>query len=274
MIDFIRFAGAAMRAPGALLASALALSPTSLPAQAQPERLSDNDVKALIAQVDASRDTFEDRLDGDFKGSTVQGAHGQTRVARVLQDYQDSVRKLKQGFTAEYAAGPEVATVLKQSNEISAFMLQTPGTMKGRSEWEHLAASLRQLAAAYGTNFPLPDDATARRMNDEEVAATAGLVAAAAERLERDFDKAVGLPAPDREAAKNGAELVRRLAKAVQSRSGDGNPATSEMRELLVQADRLQTHVTAHGFLYPTNWQALHAALAKLTQAFGLTPVP
>ena len=274
MIDFIRFAGAAVRAPGVLLATALVLSPTSLPAQAQPERLSDSDVKALIAQVDASRDIFEDKLDGDFKGSTVQGANGPTRVSRVLQDYQDNVRKLKQGFTADYAAGPEVATVLKQSNEINAFILQTPGTMKGRSEWERLAANLRQLAVAYGTSFPMPDEATVRRMNDKEVAATAGLVAAAAGRLEREFDNAAALAKPDKQAGKDAADLVNRLAKAVQSRTGDGNPATSEMRELVVQAGQLQSLVSAHPIPSSTNWQALHAALTKLTQAFGLAAVP
>jgi hypothetical protein len=47
-------------------------------------------VKPLIDQVDEGRDKFEGNLDGKFKGSTVRGANGETKVAGALQDYQDN----------------------------------------------------------------------------------------------------------------------------------------------------------------------------------------
>ena len=58
-----------------LLASALSLWSMSAFAQARAERFSDKEVKTLIDQVYDSRDKFEGNLDGDFKGSTVQGAN-------------------------------------------------------------------------------------------------------------------------------------------------------------------------------------------------------
>ena len=256
----------------ALLVSVLAFSTTRLPAQARAERLSDSDVRTLLAQVDEGRDKFEGNLDGDFKGSTIQGANGATKVSRVLQDYQDSTQKLKNGFKPDYAAGPEVATVLKQSTEIEAFMRQTPGTMKGRSEWDRQVTNLRLLAAAYRTTFPLPNGATARRMNDKEVAATAGLIADAAERFRNDLNKAPGLAKPDKDSARGDAELVREQAKAVRSRIDDGKPATSEMQELVARVARLQQFVSAHPIPAMTNWQSLQAQLAKLQLAFGLAP--
>jgi outer membrane murein-binding lipoprotein Lpp len=259
-------------APIALIVGALALSSMSSSAQARPERLSDNDVKALIAQVDEGRDEFEGNLDGGFKGSTVQGANGATKVSRALQDYQDSTQKLKNGFTSDYASGPEVATVLKQSTAIDAFMRQASGTMKGRSEWDRQAGHLKQLAAAYGAGFPLTNGATARRMNDKEVATTAGLIAAAADRFKNDVNAVTALAKPDKDAAKKDADLVGQQANAVKSRIGDGKPATSEMQELIAQVRRLQTVVTAHPALGATNWQSLQASLGKLQLAFGLTP--
>ena len=263
--------GAVTRAAIAVLAIPLSLSSISLLAQA-PARLSDNEVKALIAQVDEGRDKFEGNLDGGFKGSTVQGANGPTRVSRALQDYQDSSQKLKNGFTADYAAGPEVATLLKQSNAIDEFIRRAPGTMKGRSEWDRQVGNLKQLAAAYGTSFPLPDGAGARRLNDKEVAATAGLVAAAAGRFKSDLDKAAGLAKPDKDGAKKDADLVSQQAKAVKSRIDGGKPATSEMQELVVRAGRLQAFLAAHPIPAAANWQSLQASLAKLQQAFGLPP--
>lgn len=274
MAYFITPVVAAVRGPLALIASALVLSSMSMLAQARPERLSDDDVKKLIAQVDEGRDKFEGNLDGDFKDSTVQGPNGATKVSRALQDYQDSTQKLKSGFNADYAAGPEVATVLRQSTAIDAFMRQAPGTMKGRSEWDRQTVNLRQLAGAYGTSFPLPAGATARRMNDEEVAATAGSIAAAADRFKSDLDNAAGLAKPDKDAAKKDADLVSDQAKAVRSRLGDGKPATGEMQELVVRVRRLQTFVSAHPGPGVSNWQALQASFGKLQQAFGLTPAP
>ena len=128
-------------------------------AQARPERLSDKDVKALIDQVDEGRDKFEGNLDGKFKGSTVRGPNGETKVAGALQDYQDNTQKLKDRFTPDYAASAEVATVLKQSTAIDTFMQGSPSTMKGRSEWDRQTTNLKHLAESYGTTFPIPEGA-------------------------------------------------------------------------------------------------------------------
>jgi len=61
-------------------------------------------VKAVIDEVDTGRDKFEGNLDGGFKGSTLRGPNGETKVAGALQDYQDSTKKLQQRFGADYSA--------------------------------------------------------------------------------------------------------------------------------------------------------------------------
>ena len=183
----------------AIVASSLSLGATAAFAQARPERLADKDVKTLIDQVDEARDKFEGNLDGEFKSSTIKNANGETKVAVALQDYQDSTQKLKNRFTADYSAAAEVTTVLRQSAAIDAFMQRSPSSMKGRSEWDRLAAQLKHLAEAYGATFPLPDGATARRMNDKDAAGAAAAIAAAADRLKNDFDK---LAKPDKDAGK------------------------------------------------------------------------
>ena len=252
------------------LIGALLLFASSSFAQAPAERLADKDVKALLDQVDEGRDKFEGNLDGQFKGSTIRNANGETRVSAALQDYQDSTQKLKDRFTADYAAGAEAAAVLKQSTAIDAFMRRQPGTMKGRSEWDRQASNLQRLAAAYGAAFPLQDGAAVRRMNDKETAAAAAAIAAAADRLKSDFDRATGIAKPDKDAAKKDAELIGKQANLVKSRAGEGKPASSEMRLLVAQLAGLRPVVDKHSLSATANWQSMQASLGKLQQAFGL----
>ena len=262
----------AARAQTILLTSALSLWSLPALAQAQTERLSDKDVKTVIDQVDEGRDKFEGNLDGQFKGSTVRGPNGETKVAGALQDYQDNTQKLKDRFTPDYAASAEAATVLKQSTAINTFMQGSPSTMKGRSEWDRQTTNLKHLAESYGTTFPLPEGATVRRMNDKETAGTAEAIATAAGRFKSDLDKDKTLAKADKDAAKKDVDVLVKQANAVKSRTNDGKPATGEVRQLVEQAAKLQTLVGAHPIPTMTNWQAVQTSLGKLQQAFGLAP--
>ena len=253
-----------------LLVSALA--GWAVPGFAQTsDRLSDKDVKAIIDQVDTGRDKFEGNLDGQFKGSTIRGPAGETKVGGALQDYQDSTKKLQERFKADYAAGPEVTTVLKQSTQIDTFMKGSPTSMKGRSEWDAQVLNLRRLAESYGTTFPTPDGAVVRRMNDKEVADAAASVGTAAERFKDELDKASTVAKPARDAAKKDVEALVKQAETVESRINDGKPATAEVRQLIEQTHRVQGFVDANPIpAAMPNWQSVQASLAKLQQAFGL----
>src|SRR5215203_5160339 len=177
----------ASRVHAFLVAGLLSLAAGPAIAQTHPERMSDKDVKALIDEVDKGRDKFEGNLDGSFKGSTLRGPAGETKVAGALPDYQDNTKKLQERFTSHYSASAEVTTVLKQSTAIDVFMQRSSSAMKGRSEWDRQTTNLKRIAAAYGTTFPLPDGAAARRMNDKETAGVAAEIAAAGERFKRDL---------------------------------------------------------------------------------------
>lgn len=257
--------------PTVLLVGALALCPLPALAQASQERLSDKDVKTLIEQVDEARDKFEGNLDSQFKNSTLRGPGGETKVEAALQDYQDNVKKLKDRFTADYSASAEVMTVLKQASSIHGYMMNSPIGMKGRSEWDREASSLKRLAEGYAATFPLPDGATVRRMNDNETAAAAGDLASAAGSFKRDIDKDATLAKADKDAVKKDVDALVKLATSVKSRTRDGKPATAEARQLMDQAARLQAFVRTHSVPGAmTNWQSMESAIGKLQQAFGL----
>jgi hypothetical protein len=260
----------AARVEVVFFAGALFLCSIPTLAQVPRERLTDKDIKTLIDQVDEGRDKFEGNLDGGFKGSTVRGPNGEVKVSAALQDYQDNTKKLKDRFTSDYAASSEVATILRQSTAIDRYLQGAPNDMKGRSEWDRQSANIKRLAEAYGTTFPFPDGAAARRMNDKETAAAAVAIAAAADRFKDDLDKDKTFSKPEKDAAKKDVDLLVKRAEAVKSRTSDGKPATAEMRQLVEQVAKLQTLVGAHPMPTMTNWQSIQTSFGKLQQAFGL----
>jgi hypothetical protein len=254
---------------GFVLAGALVLAASGAAAQ-RGGRLSDKEVKEIIDAVDTGRDKFEGNLDGGFKGSTLRGPNGETKVAGALQDYQDSTKKLQQRFTADYSASAEAATVLKQSMQIDAFMNGPTSPTKGRNEWDRQTANLKRLAEAYSTTFPLPGGAAIRRINDKESAEAAAAVASQAELVKRAADADKTLAKPQRQALKTEAEAVIKQAKTLQSRLKDGKPATADGRTLKEQVEAL----IAPGRQLPAPVLSaiggMRAPLLKLDQAFGI----
>lgn len=261
--------------PVILLASALALWSVPTLAQNAPDRQSDNAVKALLEQVDTARDKFEGNLDNSLKNSTIRNATGERSVSGALQDFQDSTKKLKDRFTDDYSASAEVEVVLKQGTAIDTFMKANPGVTKGRSEWDHLAATLKSLAGVYATTFPLPEGATVRRMNDKETAAAAEALKDSADQYRKQIDQDKTLAKTDQEAAKKSAEALSKAADTLKSRVSDGKPATSEMRSVVDQVSKLDAFVTAHPLpLGIAPWSGVKTALGKLEQAFNIVPPP
>jgi hypothetical protein len=258
---------------GGVIGGALLLMASAATAQTG-ERLSDKDVKDLVHEVDTGRDKFEGNLDGSFKGSTLRSPTGETKVSVALQVYQDSTKKLQHGFTPDYSASSEAATVLRESMRIDAFMKGPSAPAKGRLEWDRQVVNLKRLAEAYGTTFPLPEAAAVRRFNDKEAADMAGAVVTQADLLKRAVDADKTLAKPDQKALKTEVEAVVKQAKTLRSLLKDGKPSSADAAALRQKVEAL----TAAGRQLPaallTAIGGLRAPLSKLDQAFGIVPAP
>jgi len=110
-------------------------------------------------------------------------------------------------------------------------------------------------------------------MNDKETATSAENLANAADKVKDAFDSApaTSLPKPDKEAIKKAVELLRKQADTVKSRTSNHQPATAEMKQVVVQAGAVQKLIDAHPVpAATTSWEAVQSSLAKLRQAFNL----
>ena len=254
-----------------VLACAWLFMPQPIGAQTG-QRMSDNDVKEIIEAVDHARDRFEDQLDGNLKDSVVRGPNTEVKVSAYLDDLQENVKKLKERFNKSYAASAEAAVVLRQGSDIERFIRAQPKEIKGGSEWDTMAMDLGKLAAAYGTTFPLPEGATVRRINDGEAAAAADALAKQADALKKAIERDKTVLKEERAGVVTNLNELKKQANTVKSRTADSKPATSEARQVVDLADKV------NGFFkgrqtQPATLQALGALrgpLDKVEQAFNI----
>jgi hypothetical protein len=256
--------------------SVVAIAVFAATAVVHAERLSDKDVKSLIERINNERDRFEDQLDGKLKRTIIRGAGGEVHVERYLDDLQENVGKLKERFKPEYAASAEVTTLLRQGSDIHRFMAKQPPSLDGASEWNRLAASLEQLAAAYGTAMPIAEGQQARRMNDREVQKAADGIAKGADRFKKELDTSLKndktVDKSTREAALMEAESLKQDAKELASVLGDGRPASGEAKALLDRAAKIRAAISGRTLAGPARaaWSSLESGLTEVGHGFGL----
>ena len=209
------------------------------------DRLTDKDLKDLIDRIYQERDRFEDRLDGDIKSKVVRSTTGEVKVDKFLDDFQESVNKLKDRMKPGYAASAEATTVLRQATSIDRFMKTQPANLDGASEWNRLAGSVKSLSAAYGAEFPLPEGAAVRRYGDKEVATMVEGMAKTGDQLKKSLDnelkKNTTIDAATRQSMVDAVEQFTDDAKTLRDRVKDGAPSSGEAERLMQRASGLHS---------------------------------
>jgi hypothetical protein len=235
------------------------------------ERLTDKDIKALIETIEQDRNRFNDSVDDKMKNVWYRSVKGEVKIALVLENFIKNVNAMKERFTKDYSASAEAASMLQQASIIDSFFKEHPGT-KSATEWEHLAVDLRALANAYGTEFPLPDGAIVRRINDKETATAADSLIRTTNQFKKEISRDKTLAEELKETYKHNAEELIKQAVTVRARSWDSKTATEEAKsimDLAVQIEQsLERDQTSSSIT--SAWKAMQASLQKLRSAFAL----
>ena len=255
------------------LLAVAAVSAICAPAFAQ-DRLTDRDVKALVTRIEDARDKFDDALDDDLKNKVLRGPNGEVSVKNFLNDFQKNIDQLEERLKPEYAASAEVGTLLRQGTSIDNFFRQhAPGT-KGESEWNRLAADLKTLATAYGTSFPLAENAPVRRVGDGEVAEAADKLSKSASQLKKSLDadlkKNQTIDKATRDEIIQEADDWSKEAKALKSRVKDGKPSSGEAQQVISRASRLQSFIQKNSVPAASSvWAGIDGQVQTLASAYN-----
>lgn len=264
----------------ASVAIALLLALAVAPDLTAAERLTDEQVKSLIEQVDKGFDRWKDGLErANMDDAVIRSAAGTLDVKQFLKGFEDDLDKLKDKFKPENAATAEASAVLRKGSDVDRRYRQRGGA--ANSEWNSLSSNLGALAAAYGMAWPIESlDAQPARVNDKEMVTRLQEVERAAKTLGNEADKAAGkdkaFPKADREALKSSTKQLESTVKELRSRINDDKPGSAEAKNLLQQVAALEPRVKALQALATpgkTAWSGVINGAQMVARAFG-EPMP
>jgi hypothetical protein len=235
-------------------------------------------VISLIETVQKDIKEFERKLDRDVRKGKVRGPTAEVDVDSYLDDFNESLERLRDRFKKDYSASAEALTVLNQAGGIQRFIDSQPPTLKGRSEWDVAKASLNRLAEAYGTTFPPPPNASARRINDAELQQASDTIVKNAQTFRKALkDAYTSEEKAALQAAEDSVDAVADAAKKLKSRIGSDKPATGEAANLAQNVAAVETAVAGRKLSASATdaWNELSKAMNKIDQAFAVSePAP
>jgi len=223
---------------GAETATASSSTPRVLTAT---DRLTDPEVKALLASIETRRAAFEAALDDKLKNSTIKAPRGEVKTNEFFDDLQDQVERAQERFGPDYSASSEVLPLLQQSARLDAWASTQPAGFRGSKEWGVLASDLRRLSAAYNSGLLRPGrkglGEQARRLNDAELVTVAANVEKNMDAFRKAYDSALAananLTAESRKAAIQNVDAMKNSARALNAALGKKQKGLAEANALL-----------------------------------------
>jgi len=243
------------------------------------DRLNDQDVQKLLQTIEQDRSKFESALDDSVKNSTMRGPRGEVKTSEFFDDLQDQVNRARERFSSDYSASSEVVALLDYTSRLDTWVKGQSTDFKGSAEYAPFAADLRRLASAYNTTFPQPPNATARRINDEELETAVANVEKYIGPFKKEFDATLASPSNQQVVGTSGRDAAGRVdtlkanAHALNARLGDKQKGVEEAQALIAEALSL-AHDLSRYSLTPaatTAWIPLRAELGRVAQGYEMS---
>src|SRR5215211_7534762 len=122
-------------------------------AQDVPNRLSDKEVKKLMAQLKKDTGRFRKSFDSSLDRSRLNGTNREDDINRLLKNYEDATERLYSRFKDNKSVGADVEAVLDGAAEIDRFMTRRLASERAERDWDTVRQDLRHLAEAYNVSW-------------------------------------------------------------------------------------------------------------------------
>ena len=237
------------------------------------ERMTDEQVKKLIEDIDGGYRTWKQDLEKEnLDDAVITSAERTVKVKDFLKDFEKAIDVLKDRFQPSYAASPEVLALLRRGSDVE--LRNRRQGLTPDSTWAALGAKLGALAQAYGVAWPIESmNVLPARLNDTELAGKVEQMEKAAKQLQAEADKAAkankSIDKATRESLKASIQQIEQKAKDVRSRIKDDRPASVEVGQLLSQAGTVKGTLTKLS-LPTAPWQGIEPGIEALARAFDL----
>ena len=240
------------------------------------ERMTDEQVRKLIEDIDAASRTWSQDLEkSNLDDAVIKSAERTVKVKDFLKDFEQAIDVLKGRFKPDYAASPEVLALLRRGSDVE-LRNRRQGQAQS-SAWPALGAKLGALAHAYALAWPVESmTVQPARLNDGELAGKVELMEKAAKQLQNETEKAAkankSIDKTTRGSLKTSIQQLEQTAKELRSRIKDDRPASVEVGQLLSQTTKVKE--TLNKLSLPSAgapaWQGIESGTEALALAFEL----
>jgi hypothetical protein len=114
------------------------------------ERLSDQQVEALLKRVETAADAFRSSLNRALDASAINGTSDEDVLNNYVRDFEQATDRWKRRFGDHNSAGSDATEVLRKAAGIDRFMRTHTLTAGTQSDWATLRGVLDEVAAGYG----------------------------------------------------------------------------------------------------------------------------
>lgn len=238
------------------------------------ERLTDEQVKKLIEDIDSGYETWKKDLEKqNLDDAVITSAERTINVKTFLKDFEKSIDTVKGRFKSEYAATPEVLALLRLGSDVEQ---RNRRQADPSSAWMPLGTKLESLARAYDVGWPLQSmQVKPVRLNDGELAAKVQQMEGAAKQVRSETERAAkankAIDKASRESLKASIVQVEQMAKGVRTRIKDDRPASVEVGQLLAQTAKVDGTIKQLALPAPTAWAPIARGNEALARAYALS---
>jgi cytochrome c556 len=119
----------------------------------QPHRVSETQMKSLVAEIEMQSDRFRKSLDHALDQTHFDGTKAEDNINQFVKDFEVATDRLKDRFDDDNAATMTVLEVLRRASRIDTFMQRHPLMPTAQTDWRSLRGNLDRLANAYHTSW-------------------------------------------------------------------------------------------------------------------------
>jgi hypothetical protein len=236
------------------------------------ERLTDEQVKKLIQDIDVGYDTWKKDLEKEnLDDAVITSAERTINVKTFLKDFERAIDTVKGRFKPEYAATPEVLALLRLGSDVERRHRREGPS----SSWTPLNTKLAALAQAYGVGWPIESmNVRTGRLNDGELAGKVEQMEKAAKRLRSETDKAAkankAIDKASRQSLTASIQRLEPMARDVRARIKDDRPAAVEVDQLFAHTSKVKDELTKLALFSAAGaWRGIDTGTEALARAYA-----
>ena len=245
----------------------------------RPYRVSDQQLRDLVARIDTHRDTFHDSLVRAIDRSAINGSPAEDQIDRSVASFKQATNILRDRVNDRQSDTADVENVLSRASVIDDLMMRNRLDLRAQNDWQALRRDMDDVARAYGItwNWSATSENTPSRVDDKHVEQLLKQIGEKAGGFDKSLDQLFDRGRIDDPRAKD--EVRQSVADFRQATDRLRDRVNGRQSNTLDVEEVLRRGVSIDGFMQryqlsaqaEQNWLSLRRDLDTLARAYNVT---